>query len=138
MKGFALSVGGVLVLLPAVASAAALSIQIGPGVGPNSPDVIAFPPPPGGEQFLDLVFHETGTPENEGLFAYDLLLLAEGPINLVRVEKPDNWVFTAPDATLTTGGDGPTPRRILVHGINTLAVRTKPCKAARGEVRWGR
>src|SRR4051812_15005319 len=74
-----------LALSPGVASAA-LSISIGP-------DVTYFPP--SHEGYFDLVFHETGTPTDEGLFAYDLYIRRDNPgLRLLRADKPDNWVFT--------------------------------------------
>jgi hypothetical protein len=81
----------VLAMAPGVASAA-LSIAV-------FPDIALLDQNPTGEFYFDLVFNETGTPTNEGLFAYDLYLQRDKPgINLIRAEKPDNWVFTSPGA----------------------------------------
>jgi hypothetical protein len=58
MTRLMLALACVVAMAPGVASAA-LSITMGPDI-----DVCAE-----GEQFFDLVFNETGTPVNEGLFA---------------------------------------------------------------------
>src|SRR5687768_715432 len=75
MKRFVMGLGCVagLVLAPSIASAA-LSLQIGPkmGAAPTVANSDAEPLP--GRQFFDLIFNETGPADNEGLFAYDLLL----------------------------------------------------------------
>ena len=114
MKRFALGLGCVLALLPGVASAA-LSIDIGPDIfSDNNPTT---------EHFFDLVFHETGAPTNEGLFAYDLYLKADRPgIKLLRAEKPDNWVFTSPGASFQEAGPefSNKPGLIVVNAIGDL------------------
>jgi hypothetical protein len=114
MKRFALGFACVVALMPAVASAA-LSIEIGPD--------LFFDSPPPGELFFDLIFHETGTPTNEGLFAYDLYLQRDNPgISLVRAEKPDNWVFTSPGASFQEAGPefSNKPGLIVVNAIGDL------------------
>src|SRR5437870_11484233 len=78
---------------------AALSIGIGPDI------VVPRGAVPSGEQFVDLVFNETGTAANEGLFAYDLYITRDKPgISIVRAEKPDNWVFTSAGASFKEAG----------------------------------
>jgi len=112
MKRFAFGLACVLSMAPGVASAA-LSLTIGPDI-----NVCAE-----GEQFIDLVFNETGTPVNEGLFAYDLYITRDKPgINLLRAEKPDNWVFTSPGATFQEAGPefSHKPGLIIVNAIGDL------------------
>ena len=112
MKRFAFGLGCVLAMAPGVASAA-LSLAISPDI-----NVCAE-----GEQFFDLVFNETGTPVNEGLFAYDLYITRDKPgINLIRAEKPDNWVFTSPGATFQEAGPefSHKPGLIIVNAIGDL------------------
>jgi hypothetical protein len=116
MKRFLLALGCVLAVMPGVASAA-LSIAIGPDIT-VAPGAI-----PVGEQFFDLVFNETGTPANEGLFAYDLYIKRDKPgINLIRAEKPDNWVFTSPGASFSQAGPefSHLPDLIVVNAIGDL------------------
>ena len=116
MKRFVLGLGCVLAMVPGVASAA-LSVTTGPDI-----EVVAGAIPQG-EQFFDLVFHETGTPANEGLFAYDLYLQRDRPgINLIRAEKPDNWVFTSAGASFQEAGPefSNKPGLIVVNAIGDL------------------
>jgi hypothetical protein len=110
MKRFLLAFGCVLIAAPGVASAA-LSIAFG--------EIECAP----GEHFVDLVFNETGTPVNEGLFAYDLHIVRNRPgINLLRAEKPDNWVFSSPGASFSQAGPEFThlPDSIVVNAIGDL------------------
>src|SRR5690242_17760223 len=80
------------------AARAALALRLGSEYGATLPD--AFVWPASGEHYFDLVFEETGTPEDERLFAYDLQVVRTRPgVRLLRAEKPDNWVFTDPGAT---------------------------------------
>jgi hypothetical protein len=116
MKRVAFGLTCVLAMAPGLASAA-LSIEIGPDV------LITRGAIPTGEQFFDLVFHETGTPTNEGLFAYDLYITRDKPgINLIRAEKPDNWVFTSPGASFQEAGPefSNKPGLIVVNAIGDL------------------
>jgi len=116
MKRFVLGLGCVLAMVPGVASAA-LSVAIVPDI------VVPAGAIPTGEQSFDLVFNETGTPANEGLFAYDLYLTRDKPgINLIRAEKPDNWVFTASGAVFQEAGPefSHKPDLIVVNAIGDL------------------
>jgi hypothetical protein len=74
MKRFVLGMGLLGLMVPSVASAA-LSLQIGPnnGAGSGNADAV-FPPTPFGQNFFDLIFHETGGVQREGLFTYDVAL----------------------------------------------------------------
>jgi hypothetical protein len=117
MKRFMFGLACIVAMAPGVASAALSLVPVpatGPGpIGPGGP----------GERFFDLVFHETGTPANEGLFAYDLYLQRDKPgVNLVRVEKPDNWVFTSPGASFQEAGPefSNKPGLIVVNAIGDL------------------
>ena len=116
MKRFVLGLGCVIAMLPGVASAA-LSVGMGPDAS------FARGAIPAGEQFMDLVFSETGTPVNEGLFAYDLYLKRDNPvISLVHADKPDNWVFTSSGASFQQAdvpGNNP-PGAIVVNAIGDL------------------
>jgi hypothetical protein len=115
MKRFAIGFASVLAMAPGVASAA-LSITVGPDIG--LPDQN-----PKGEFCFDLVFNETGTPTDEGLFAYDLYLSRSQPgINLIRAEKPENWVFTSPGAVFQEAGPefSDKPGLIVVNAIGDL------------------
>jgi hypothetical protein len=92
----------VILVLQATASAE-LSLRIGPQRGVL--DALLFPPQ--GRQFFDLVFEETGPPENEGLFAYDLALRVVRPggigggMRLDGAERPpDNFVLDVPSGSL--------------------------------------
>jgi len=99
-----------------------------PGVASAALSIVPVPAriTPGGipgEMYFDLVFRETGTPANEGLFAYDLYLQRDKPgINLVRAEKPDNWVFTSPGASFQEAGPefSNKPGLIVVNAIGDL------------------
>jgi hypothetical protein len=63
--------------------------------------------PGSGEHFFDPTFTEAPPAQNEGLYAYDLMVRAPQPgITLLRAEKPDDWVlgdvgssFTVTEAT---------------------------------------
>ena len=63
MKRFVLGMGLLGLMVPGVASAA-LSI--------SSPDVSYVVPVDAGEHFIDLIFRETGTADNEQMTVYDL------------------------------------------------------------------
>ena len=119
MKRFAPVLGCLLALLPGVASGA-LSIGIGPD--------LSFCFPPGEEHYVDLVFNETAPTANEGLFAYDLYIRRDNPgLILLRAEKPDNWVFTAPNASFQQAdvpGNNP-PSGIVVNAIGDLLGATQ-------------
>ena len=116
MKRFTFGLACILAMAPGVASAA-LSLVPVPTMAPG-------PVGPGpGEQYFDLVFHETGTLANEGLFAYDLYVQRDKPgVNLLRVEKPDNWVFTSPGASFQEAGPefSNKPGLIVVNAIGDL------------------
>ena len=113
--GIGLVIACATVLAPAVASAA-LALRFDGGNGPLSGPTIPGP----GPYFVDLVLVETGTPDNEGLFAYDLGLVttAGGPVRFTGAQKPDNWVFTAPDATFTPAEV--TANRVIINAVSTL------------------
>ena len=77
---------GLLVLVMACgiaaprAASAALSLRMGSGI----PDPALCAP---GQHSLDLIFTETGSTENEGLFAYDLLLVVPTAVrDVVRLD----------------------------------------------------
>jgi MYXO-CTERM domain-containing protein len=116
MKRFVLGLGCVIAMVPGVASAA-LSLAIAPDITVPANAI------PTGEQFVDLVFNETAPTANEGLFAYDLYLTRDKPgINLVRAEKPDNWVFTSSGASFQEAGPefSHKPDLIVVNAIGDL------------------
>ena len=115
MNRYALVLGCLLAMAPGVASGA-LSIGIVPDITVPAGAI------PNGEQFFDLVFNETGTPTNEGLFAYDLYIVRSDPsITLLRAEKPDNWVFKAPGASFQQAGpEFSNADRIVVNAIGDL------------------
>jgi len=115
MNRYALALGCLLATAPGVASGA-LSISIVPDITVPGGAI------PNGEQFFDLVFNETGTPTNEGLFAYDLYIVRSDPsITLLRAEKPDNWVFTSPGASFQQAGpEFSNADRIVVNAIGDL------------------
>ena len=73
MKRFVLGMGLLGLMVPSVASAA-LQLQIGPGNGASAVDARHPDPVPFGQNFLDLIFHETGGVNREGLFTYDVAL----------------------------------------------------------------
>jgi hypothetical protein len=112
MTRLILALACVVAMAPGVASAA-LSLAISADI-----NVCAE-----GEQFFDLVFNETGTPVNEGLFAYDLYITRDKPgINLIRAEKPDDWVFTSLGASFQEAGPefSNKPGLIVVNAIGDL------------------
>jgi hypothetical protein len=131
--GIGLVIACAVALGPADVSAA-LSLQFGNGNGPLG-RVIGPLPPPGGPYFVDLVFVETGAPDDEGLFAYDLGVNATpgGPVRLIGAEKPDNWVFTNPNAALIVAQA--TPSRLIINATDAapgdLPDITTGMKAAR-------
>ena len=92
-----------LVIIPGItaiiAASAASELRIGPNRGATAVDAVVGPGP--AVHFFDLTFFETGAPQQDHLYAYDLLLRATPGVSLVRAERPDNWAFTAPDATFT-------------------------------------
>ena len=91
-------------LVPA-ASHAALSLQIGSQNGPNLNDTTIVPPP-GGPRFFDLIFHETGGAQPEGLFTYDIGLRTAGGLNLVTTPVGGNGagaVEVGPNPVFNTG-----------------------------------
>lgn len=102
MKLAALVFSVLMAMAPLVASAE-LDLRIGPNTGADQVDAVVAPG--SGEHFFDLTFSATGINEtfNEYLVAYDLGLVTARPgLRLLRVEKPDNWVFTDAAATLIT------------------------------------
>jgi len=115
MKRFGPGLACVLAMTPGVASAA-LSIAIGP-------DAFSGPADPQGERYFDLVFQETGPATNEGLFAYVLALRRNlTGINLVRAEKPENWVFASPSASFLEHGPefSNKPGLIVVEAVGDI------------------
>jgi hypothetical protein len=97
MKRFVLGMGLLGLMVPGVASAA-LSLQMGPQNGSASPannDASLLPLVDNGLKFIDLIFHETGGVNPEGLFTYDIGL------NLVRPGGSGVSLITVP-----TGGNG--------------------------------
>ena len=100
MTRFAI-VGCVLAVAASIApptALAALDLRIGPNRGADAVDAAVAPG--SGEHFFDLTFTETPPTENEFLYAYDVLFeAAQTGIRLLRAERPDNFVLTAPDAT---------------------------------------
>jgi hypothetical protein len=78
MKRFVLGMGLLGLMVPGVASAA-LSLQVGPQNGPDAVDERIVPLIDAGEKFIDLIFHETGGVNPEGLFTYDLAMNLVGP-----------------------------------------------------------
>jgi hypothetical protein len=123
MKRFTLPLACVVCLfLPTIASAA-LALNIGPQ-GPGRVDVpFALP----GQQFFDLNFVETAPTENEGLFAYDVLVIvpaaARNLITLGGAEKPaDNFVLDVPSgATFSVAESDASHVLINVSSNNELA-----------------
>jgi hypothetical protein len=96
--------------LAPVVSSGALSLQIGPQEGPDAHDQTLFPSD--GLQFLDLIFHETGGVQPEGLFTYDIGLYvvrpsgATGGLNLGTTPVGGNGagaVALAPNPVFNTG-----------------------------------
>ena len=108
MKRFVLGLGCVAgLVLPSIASAA-LSLQIGPQASPSTPDLtVVKGAAPSGQQFMDLIFSDDST-ENEGLFAYDLVLNVVRPagttggISLAGAEKPPTDFVLSDDASKST------------------------------------
>ena len=91
-----LAFGWLLAMAPAVASAV-VDLRIGPTLGGDQVDAVVAPG--SGEHFFDLTFIRR-TDAYDPLYAYDVQLDTARPgLRLLRVERPDNWVFTAPDAT---------------------------------------
>ena len=100
----------VVAIVPGVARGA-LSLQIGSANG-TTPDTVLFPNQ--GLQFFDLIFHETGGVNPEGLFTYDIgvdLTRAPGAnsgINLVTyplgtLPAVQNADFLGPNNVFNTG-----------------------------------
>ena len=80
------------------AAAGGLRLQTGPNSGPDAVDAAVAPG--SGEHFFNLTFTEVPPAENEYLYAYELQFETAQPgIRLLRAERPDNFVLTAPDAT---------------------------------------
>jgi hypothetical protein len=99
MIRFLLTLGCLLSIAPAVASAG-LDLRIGPNRGPAEVDAVVAPG--SGEHFFDLTFTDSPPSQNESLYAYDVAFITDRPgLTLVRAERPDHWVLTAPDATFT-------------------------------------
>jgi hypothetical protein len=115
MNRYAIAFGCMFALVPQAASAA-LSVRF-------SHDISVFVPGsiPPAEQYVDLVFNETGPNVNEGLFAYDLYITRDGPgINLLRAERPDNFVFTSPGASFQQADISTPPNTLVVNAIGDL------------------
>lgn len=134
MKRFVLGLGCVAgLLLPSIASAA-LSLSIGPKKGTGASAIDAAPAP--GQQSFDLIFTESGATENEGLFAYDLLLTVptamRDKIALGGGEKPDNFVLdVASGSTFTVAENAADHVLINISSNNDLADITTGKKAAK-------
>ena len=137
MNRFMLGVGMASFLLTQSTAAAALQLDIGPkhGAVATSANIDAFPLP--GQQALDLIFTETAPTENEGLFAYDVLVsvpvAARNLITLAGAEKPaDNFVLDVPSgATFSVAESDANHVLINVSSNNELADITTGKKAAR-------
>ena len=129
--------GLLLALLPGTARGA-LSLQFGPPDGTN-PASACLP----GTHFIDLIFNDDGT-ENEGLFAYDLVLNLvtpagrQGDVRIAGAERPPTDFVLSDDPSKSTfsiaQGPGLTDdRRITVNvsSNNDLFDITSGKKAAR-------
>jgi len=136
MKRFVLGLGVAgLLLAPSIASAA-LQLDFGSKHG-NAP-TLANSDTPGaaGQQAIDLIFTETGATENEGLFAYDLLVnvpsSARNLITLNGVEKPtSDFVLDVPaGATFSVAESDANHVLVNVSSNNELADITTGKKAA--------
>ena len=129
MKRLVPAVTCLLGMLPAAASAA-LDLRVGPNRGPEAVDAVVAPG--SGEQFFDLAFTETGTPYNEGLWAYDVMVRSPRPgITLLRAERPDNWVITDANGTFTVFDSGPGHLLFGASNSDRLSDITTGRKAAR-------
>ena len=83
-----------------VAATPILELRTGPNCGPDEVDAAVSPG--SGEQFFDLTFLQDWEDPDDQMNRYDLIVRAPRPgITLLRAEKPDNWVFSDPDAALT-------------------------------------
>jgi hypothetical protein len=71
-------VAAALALMPAGARGD-LALQIGPSRGPQAVDVFIDRP---GTYSLDLVFNESGAPQNEGLFTYEVGIRVVRPVGV--------------------------------------------------------
>ena len=140
MKRFVLGLGCVAgLVLPSIASAA-LSLQIGPQASPSSADQ-SFPKgsAPSGQQFMDLIFSDDST-ENEGLFAYDLVLNVVRPagrtggISLAGADRPPTDFVLSDDpakSTFTVANNTADNLLINISSNNDLFDITSGKKAAR-------
>jgi hypothetical protein len=114
MRHVILSCACLLAACPAAARAT-LALRLGSEYGATLPD--AFVWPSSGEHYFDLVFEETGAPQDERLFAYDLQIEPTRPgVRLLRAEKPEGWVFTDPAASFVQAQA--TASKIVVNAIN--------------------
>ena len=97
MKQLVLVLVGMAVFSRSVAATPFLDLQTGPDYGPDEVDAVVAPG--SGEHFFDLTFLVDGEDPDDGMNEYDVMVRAPRPgITLLRAEKPDNWVFTDPDA----------------------------------------
>jgi hypothetical protein len=140
MNRFVLGLGCVAgLVLPSIASAA-LSLQIGPQASPATPDVtITKGAAPSGQQFMDLIFTDDGA-ENEGLFAYDLVLNVVRPagrtggISLAGADRPPTDFVLSDDpnkSTFSVANNTPDNLLINISSNNDLFDITSGKKAAR-------
>ena len=140
MKRFVLGLGCVAgLVLPSIASAA-LSLQVGPQASPATPDVTYTKgSTPSGQQFFDLIFNDDST-ENEGLFAYDLVMNVVRPagktggISLAGAERPPSDFVLSDDpakSTFTVANNTPDNVLVNISSNNDLFDITTGKKAAR-------
>ncbi len=117
-------------MLPAAAPAA-LSLRIGPFDSPATPDAGYDLSGSNGPQFFDVVFEDTDPADNEGLFAYDLVLRMVPPasvppggtVRFLGAERPaQNFVLdVSSGATFTVAENTPGSLLINVSSNNDLA-----------------
>src|SRR5256885_2476718 len=108
------------ILLATGSASAALQLDIGPKHGAAVTEANVDAPTFPGQGALDLIFRETGpTAENEGLFAYDVLVTvpaaARSWITLTAAEKPAyDFVLDVPSGATFSVAES-TPDHVLIH-----------------------
>jgi hypothetical protein len=100
MKRFVGILVGIAVGAPRVAATPFIDMRTGPNFGQGEVDAVVAPG--SGEHFFDLTFLQSEEDPDDQMNEYDVMVRASRPgITLLRAQKPDNWVFTDPDAVLT-------------------------------------
>ena len=129
MKRLVLVLVGVAVLAPSAAATPFLDLRTGPNFGPDEVDAVVAPG--SGEHFFDLTFIQAEEDPDDAMNAYDVMVRAPRPgVTLLRATRPDNWIFTDPDAVFTVAEGDAAHLFIRASSVNEAVDITQPPRNA--------